>query len=889
MEVKNSMVRREIRPNRARVVGNILPTYAELMKTHNYEVFNCKQEENGGATFRSIHSTTRNLYSLNRGKYYISNLENWICEKARSGTGITGANLKKVSLVDGGVDIGRGYLTIYKTPVIYDITNELNPESFIYTVELSYDSDYAYTLLGFINAAGNNVSPGISKKLNNLVSFSKKDAETHTLEFKGKEGIVYLFLDGLYTGQYLDITGQTRDLMCAFYMGSASTSYKGIIVNDIHMQPMSSIYPATYLTTNADVWVTDKIKNGTSVPEDKRVAPYINTDTGRMNAGRGYCVYLKKGVINPYNQELYETGFTLSCDVYWDEGTGQEVLFGELNTEGTDVTGAFKKSLADICDAEDVTDKLNLKWKCKNGGGYLFVNDKYTGVHREMSSVNYMLGMYNSKDLDAANVDGVELYNVTIDNKVNLYPFTYQFLNLKNWEYKQYSGSSSTTLKEPSLTDDGERVDIGGSHYAYLNAPLMIYDNTDYKIVLSFTGNYQRIGLGRITFVNDKIRPTGIDRALYELTADINNPHTITYKVLNQIAYLFLDNKYTGIKYDFTEEIYNIFMGFYDNNVNDGIKIHNIEAVRGTITEPPRVTYFPLGVLGNWVYFTVSGWTGTPEDDTWDSNGLTLGRYKRNIYKVPFHRSAEYEIKFKNAGSFYIGLSDSYTRPKKYQSVRVIQSNGFSNGPNTVLIKFDGEDILLTPNGGTTHKLNIPAYYADNVYFMELQDNNNDAMVITEIKETLLTSKYSYNDFTFEDNGSGDGTSHLSMTSTGAIMGYGGIYYYNTLLSNQRTYEIHFKYGEEYGVGLMDEKSSETANLMTEYVLQSEFLHENEENVLLIKLNGGRITYNLNNEDTYVESGLPADYTGLYLYTYSNNNSVPSMVITDIKEYKGGT
>lgn len=711
-----------------------------MMETHQYEVFNAKQEEDGNANFKNINSTLRNLYALNRGNYNVSNIANWICEHPRSGTGLTGANLKKAFTTSEGTNMGRGYLTVYSVPVIKDPLSELNPEMFCFTVELDFDSEYAYALLGFLNSAEDNVSPGISKKLSNLVSFRNKDETSHVIEYKMVDGILYMYVDSWYTGQYLDVQGQTRDVFCAFYMGSASSSYDGIVVKSIRMEPLADVYPSTYLASNIDVWVTDKVKNGTGVTQANLVAPHVNEDTARMNAGRGYCVYMSKGIINPYNQPLLDR-FTLSCRVYFDDGVGQEILFGELTNDGTDIGGTFKTVINDICDDTDHEDSILVEYRCLNAHAYLFVNGKYTGRNREMYSINYMLGMYNNKALTSN--DGVEMNNITIRDTCNLYPFQYQIMNLNLWQYAQYTGSSSTNLQAPSLVNGA--VDIGGGYYTYLNAPIRIEDNADYRITFTFTGNYQRIGLGRITFVNDKIRPTGIDQPIINYLSAGGGSHRATFKVYNKVAYLFFDGEYSGVKYDFSNETYPIFIGFYDNNNTTGIQVQNIEAFPGTLSKQIGDNLLmPPADLTQWKYIENSSFFSTTSGEQIRAvdNMIYTARYKFNIFKVPLNKENEneYIVEFRKGSHAYIGITNDPNTLERRVSVHVTEENGFdeSGSTNTLSISFRGSSYYLSNRGGFVDANNLPPEFGDNVYLIVYQNNSNDRMIIERIYENVV-------------------------------------------------------------------------------------------------------------------------------------------------------
>lgn len=886
-------------------MGNILPIYSEMMKTHEYETFNALQEEDGTATFRSIKSGLRNLYALYHLQYNILNLLNWICEKPRSGTGLTGANLKKAYLTtDGGVNMGRGYLTIYGMPILADPPNDVNPDEFTFSVEVSFDSDYAYALLGFLNSAGDNVSPGISKKLSNLISYANRVKERHTIEYKYFEGMLYMFVDGWYTGQYLEVEGQVRDLMCAFYMGSASSSYNGINVYEMHMLPRADFYPYTYLNSNTDVWVTNKVKNGTSVAEGNRVTPYVNENTGRMNAGRGYCVYMSKGIFNPYNQNLKDR-FTVTANVYCDDGQNQEVLFGPLNNDGTDITGAFKTTLASICEPDDLGDVLRVEWRGLNGDAYLFVNGRYTGHTREMTGINYMLGMYNAKALNGN--DGVEMNNVTVHNTCSLYPFVYQFRNLANWVYKEYVGNTAT-LSEPTLVDENAFTTVtrvGSGYYAYLNAPVKLYENVDYNVTLSFDRNNQHVGFGRISFVNDQIKPTGIDVSLYDLTRNNANPHTLSFKMLDMVAYLFLDDRYTGVSYDFGDEEYNVFLGLYNGSSNGSLLVRNVEAVRGTLTSVPADSYLLLSSV-NWASSTLSGAAGTPEENTYAQGSATLGRYRRNLFKVPFHRTHRYRVRFTGGSNAYMGLADSNSNPSRWESVQVSTANGFNvnGGENVVVIDFDGEYITWNVNNGTqTHRKRLEIQYGADLYLGFWQNNANNPVVVSEIVETVLPACFTtIEEWVWEDFGM-DGRNLATLTSTGIVLGQ-DIYYYTTPLLDGHTYEIHFKQQKpntsaEY-FGLIDTLgaySSGEYEVQLEHELVSVDFQNSDstnpyntsgENILLVKLNGGRISWKLNNSEVIVDSfsdyGFPTDYGQLYFYAYGDDHPL----ITMIKEHTTG-
>jgi len=921
------LTRKEIRANRARVVGNILPVYSEMMKTHEYEIFNAKQDEDGTGTFKNINSTLRNLYALNKGVYNAGNVLNWICEHPRAGTGLTGANLKKAFATTGGVNMGRGYLTVYATPVIQDPTSNLNPDNFCYTVELDYDSSYAYAMMGFLNSAEDNVSPGISKKLDNLVSYRNKDNLSHVLEYKMVEGILYLYVDGWYTGQYLDVTGQSRDLMCAFYMGSASSNYTGIVVKELRLEPLADVYPSTYLASNLDVWVCDKVKNGTGVATADRVAPFVNEETGRMNAGRGYCAYMSKGIINPYNQSL-KSRFTLSCTVYCDDGTGQEILFGELNSDGTDITGAFKTALVNICNDDDFSDSISIEYRCLDGHAYLYVNGRYTGKNRDLNSINYMLGMYNNKALTSN--DGVEMNNITITDTCNLYPFQYQIMNLAVWQYAQYTGDSSTNTKEPFLVSGA--VDVGGGNYTYLNAPIRIEDNVDYRVTFTFTGSSQRIGLGQITTVSGKISPTGIDQPIINFISAGGQSHRATFKVYNKVAYLFFDGEYSGVKYDFSNET----LRQYDKNKHPFLLDEFVSSHTSNFQEEMSIN--SDGSL----------YCGVGTNIRLKNRGTGLEEYFRGDFKI------ECTIEETGGSHYMIQLStpsyesgavqlNKYTNgsngiQERGTSGTVTKSTGLSAHPftttanprNTLTIqRLNGVvTISYTDTNGTNYsytseqnlgnnRCNITFYgYTDgtlNIHnlkvtpspiFIGFYDNDNSTGIRVQNIEALPgtlskaigdnlilppadTAQWKY----IEDSSFFSTTSGEQIRAADNMI-YTARYKFNTFLVplsrvNENEYIVEFRKGSHAYIGITNDPNTVKRRVAVHVTEENGFDESGSTNTLSISFRGS--SYYLSNRGGFVDANnLPSEFgDNVYLIVYQNNSN-DRMVIERIYENVAG-
>ena len=141
--------------------------------------------------------------------------------------------------------------------------------------------------------------------------------------------------------------------------------------------------------------------------------------------------------------------------------------------------------------------------------------------------------------------------------------------------------------------------------------------------------------------------------------------------------------------------------------------------------------------VNDWNYLEVSSYTEAPQGITSNSTGVVLGKYQRNIYKIPFKRSNKYKITCKGGWGAYIGLADNYTSPKKWETVYLTTSTGAYSQPATNIIEFEmnGENINIIVNGTTTTK-QIPMSYGNELYLTVYQNNNNNPMEIQDITET---------------------------------------------------------------------------------------------------------------------------------------------------------
>lgn len=139
----------------------------------------------------------------------------------------------------------------------------------------------------------------------------------------------------------------------------------------------------------------------------------------------------------------------------------------------------------------------------------------------------------------------------------------------------------------------------------------------------------------------------------------------------------------------------------------------------------------------DWTYLENSTYEEAPEDNTYDEQGIILGKNERNIFKIPFNRNGKYHIHFRNGWGSYIGLCNGYENLRTWQTVYVSSTNGFNNNENDVEITIDGENITILANNTVTTNKTIANSYGENLYFIQYQHNNNNPMIITEINEIV--------------------------------------------------------------------------------------------------------------------------------------------------------
>lgn len=153
------------------------------------------------------------------------------------------------------------------------------------------------------------------------------------------------------------------------------------------------------------------------------------------------------------------------------------------------------------------------------------------------------------------------------------------------WDWKPLA-NTSTTLTAPSIVNN-TAVNVGRGYVTYLKqeVPKSELNSFSIKMTVSFTGQYQRVYCG---FLNgtDTLTVTGLNIMLGTYITEGRNHdthHTLEIKFLDKIGYVYINNQYTGLSYNYSSVTKPVYVCFYT-----AIQVYDItfSTVAGISTAP---------------------------------------------------------------------------------------------------------------------------------------------------------------------------------------------------------------------------------------------------------------------------------------------------------------
>lgn len=206
-----------IRANKARLIkGSVIPSYARIMQTATYELFNVSMEEWHNTSFKDINSTTRILNTTN-------NQWLWLSPPTVLEDNTLKSNRRLPTIKHGDIEIGR-YMYLWDTSTNFrEVTSK--------QILVEFTSTSTQFRCGFLSVY-NPTSPAVtymdtySDRSNELLS-----AGLHTLKIIiSANAHVYYYIDNVLTSREHNINATGNPLYLFFYNMS---------VGDLHIKSIS--------------------------------------------------------------------------------------------------------------------------------------------------------------------------------------------------------------------------------------------------------------------------------------------------------------------------------------------------------------------------------------------------------------------------------------------------------------------------------------------------------------------------------------------------------------------------------------------------------------------------------------------------------------------------
>lgn len=179
------------------------------------------------------------------------------------------------------------------------------------------------------------------------------------------------------------------------------------------------------------------------------------------------------------------------------------------------------------------------------------------------------------------------------------------------------------------------------------------------------------------------------------------------------------------------------------DKIETTISANNVTAYEGRYTDYSTDMTNSYTELSNpsrigldWEILELAGANDVPENVDTDGVNVVLGRYERNVFKIPFLRNGKYKITFTDGYGAYVGLCNSYSNLAKWETIYLIPTNGYiRNATNVLEFTIDNENITITVNENTTINKSIALTYGEHLYFYSHQNNTNNPLTLQSITE----------------------------------------------------------------------------------------------------------------------------------------------------------
>ena len=348
------MEKKQIRPTKARLIGSILPNHTKLFQTTSYEDFHVLRAPNTNIPFKDISSVS---YKIGSNINFVNTVAMWKSDAKASGSTTADANMRKATLnEDGSINLGVGYLTYYKEPLITDISSM--PDVTI-NVTAKIPHNYSVIRLGTLNSQHNNI-PEIR-----LVFYEVLDEDLslyHTISYRFKDKVCYVFIDGMYMNISYDFSNTTGALYLGGYCGSAIL--QGVNVQSIQVLTGSTIYPMN-LCLYSPNWQT-QLHKGKDPNDTGIIVPSLNDG---WYIGRYYdCVYNKFAVTTDTRNTRIKIKYETSGTGYYAVGLGyidssSNLVYGQArvisNSNPGYISAGEHEAVFEIGDTDVITVKLD--------------------------------------------------------------------------------------------------------------------------------------------------------------------------------------------------------------------------------------------------------------------------------------------------------------------------------------------------------------------------------------------------------------------------------------------------------------------------------------------------------------------------------------------------
>ena len=480
------MEEKEIRPTSARIIGNVLPAYTELMKETSYEDYHVIREFGTPISYKGVTNNSLKLFLDSHDITFNTDvIGNWLYEKIYANSTLTDADKVAPTVNNNGVaDMGVAYLTVYRTPLFN--TSDTTMNACTLKIVLEYNYQYQNVLLGILNSAHNNIT-GYDRKLNDIIHYDT--GAVHTLEFKFRNGVGFVFVDGGWIGHNINLTGSVGDCVIGFYNAGSD---KAVKIHDIQLIKEVTLDPTPLNIRNTNCW--SSVVNPTRV-NDSNSTDFSVTSNGLNIGCYYYCYWDNWNVPRNTNKRTFK--------VHMTSGTNFQVGF-MYDDNGTPVVKGFNTSY-DLPGASSVygehefifTSNNNSKWTAMLDGEYTQMTPKTFNQNTDNPFYFYLYNFDASNSFVVDSIDVIDGYCILLDGVPTYYDTIVADENStdNNWVLTNWTGGTGTRT-----VNSNHQLELGTNTRNYYN-PFPDEDFVAELNVEQVGGNNEQV----ISFYNDAI------------------------------------------------------------------------------------------------------------------------------------------------------------------------------------------------------------------------------------------------------------------------------------------------------------------------------------------------------------------------------------------------